>query len=275
MAIGTWRLAVPSYKTGYAQSAAQSAYPNLWNGLMSAWGIGLGNTGLTVPSVGKYNLPGVLTNMAPATDWVQTSKGLALNFTPTTEHLLCPVLNASGILPCTMLVYHRRDNTNGHYGAHIMSRGTDAHALGSYASTGNLATQWNSVAYDSGIDIPFTEWGLYATVITASGVVMHRFNESSGHVSATDATSITAGTFDAEVNIAHDIGMSNRYCPGDYIFGGIWSRALETSELRQLYENPLALFRLKPRFAMAPAAPAQGTITPAFITISNEYETFF
>lgn len=35
----------PSYKTGYAKSASESAYPELWDGLAGAWVPSLGNTG--------------------------------------------------------------------------------------------------------------------------------------------------------------------------------------------------------------------------------------
>ena len=70
----------PSYATGYAKNASQSAHPNLWDGLVGAWMPSLGVTGETLRDVSGNGNHGTLTNMDAATDWVGTSKGLALDF---------------------------------------------------------------------------------------------------------------------------------------------------------------------------------------------------
>jgi hypothetical protein len=41
----------PSYATGYAKNASQSAHPNLWDGLVGAWMPSLGVTGETLRDV--------------------------------------------------------------------------------------------------------------------------------------------------------------------------------------------------------------------------------
>ena len=74
------RLTEPSFKAGYAQSPSESAHPNLWDGLAGAWMPSLGVTGNTLKDVSGNRNDGTLTNMDTATDWVATSKGLALDF---------------------------------------------------------------------------------------------------------------------------------------------------------------------------------------------------
>jgi len=75
----------PSYKADYAKSADESASPHLWNGLVGAWMPSLGVTGDTLRDVSGNGNHGTLTNMDAATDWVATSKGLALDFDKTND----------------------------------------------------------------------------------------------------------------------------------------------------------------------------------------------
>ena len=78
--IGPAKQTPPSYASGYAKSASESANPNLWDGLVGAWMPSLGVTGDTLRDVSGNGSHGTLTNMDAATDWVATSKGLALDF---------------------------------------------------------------------------------------------------------------------------------------------------------------------------------------------------
>jgi len=75
----------PSYKADYAKSADESASPHLWNGLVGAWMPSLGVTGDTLRDVSGNGNHGTLTNMDPATDWVTSEKGLALDFDKTND----------------------------------------------------------------------------------------------------------------------------------------------------------------------------------------------
>ena len=70
----------PSYATGYAKNASESASPNLWKGLVGAWMPSFGVTGETLKDVSGNGNDGTLTNMNPASDWVGTSKGQGLEF---------------------------------------------------------------------------------------------------------------------------------------------------------------------------------------------------
>ena len=81
----------PSYKAGYAKNAGESENPHLWKGLVGAWMPSLGVTGDTLRDVSGNGNDGTLTNMDAASDWVSTSKGLALDFDGTagsTDHIV-------------------------------------------------------------------------------------------------------------------------------------------------------------------------------------------
>ncbi len=76
-------LYLPSYEQGFAQSAGESADPNLWDGLSGLWLSSLGPTGLTLRNVSGRSNHGVLTNMDPATVWVAGRYGYGLSFVST------------------------------------------------------------------------------------------------------------------------------------------------------------------------------------------------
>lgn len=70
-------LARPSFATGYARSAAESASPNLFRGLVAAYLPILGNTGATWPDLIGGN-DGTMTNAL--TDWGVSQYGPVVNF---------------------------------------------------------------------------------------------------------------------------------------------------------------------------------------------------
>jgi len=58
----------------------ESAYPELWDGVVGAWCPSLGPTGLRLHDHSRRNNWGTLTNMDPATDWVVSGGQYALDF---------------------------------------------------------------------------------------------------------------------------------------------------------------------------------------------------
>ena len=70
----------PSWKQGFARSAAESENPHLWSGLVAAWYPALGPTGATLHDVSGHHNHGSLTNMSPASDWVVDENGYVLDF---------------------------------------------------------------------------------------------------------------------------------------------------------------------------------------------------
>ena len=84
----------PTWKQGFARSAGESAYPNLWKGLEFALVPELGPTGVTLREVigGEH---GTLTNMEVATDWIVDDGAYCLETNATDEHINVPAPNMS------------------------------------------------------------------------------------------------------------------------------------------------------------------------------------
>ena len=68
---------IPSYKSGYARSAAESSVPHLWDGLKGLWMPTLGRTGLTLRDVSGNRNHGTLTN---GPTWVPGPNGTVIDF---------------------------------------------------------------------------------------------------------------------------------------------------------------------------------------------------
>jgi len=77
----------PSFTQGYARNKAESAFPQLWDGLIGMWVPFLGPSSAILRDMNGYGNDGVLTSMDPATDWVVGGNprlpGYALNFDDT------------------------------------------------------------------------------------------------------------------------------------------------------------------------------------------------
>lgn len=84
----------PSRGQGYARNKAQSAFANLWDGLVGHWAPPLGPTGLTLFDVSGNGNHGALTNMDAATDWVVGEKGYALDYGGASDFVDIPNVDA-------------------------------------------------------------------------------------------------------------------------------------------------------------------------------------
>lgn len=70
----------PTWKSGFARSAGESAYPNLWKGLIGAWSMGLGPTGGTLRDVSGFSNHGTLVNFEIGDDWIVDDGRYTLDF---------------------------------------------------------------------------------------------------------------------------------------------------------------------------------------------------
>ncbi len=81
---------LPSYEQGFARDASEAANPNLWEELLFNWHGPLGVTGATAWDVSGFSNDPALTNMDPATDWVTTERGWALELDhDASQYLTC------------------------------------------------------------------------------------------------------------------------------------------------------------------------------------------
>lgn len=104
---------VPSYRNGFARFAGESRYPHLRRGLVGAWCPSLGPTGNVLHDwSGRWNR-GTLTNMDPATDWVVSGQGYALDFDGSNDYVDCGTATPLNLTRFTIAAWLRSAGSGG------------------------------------------------------------------------------------------------------------------------------------------------------------------
>ncbi len=134
------RLHTPNWRQGFARHRHQSAYPDLWDGLLGAWLPALGPTGWTLFDVGGRGQHGILTSMDPATDWVTAGHrrlAMSLEFARGGELVDIPNLAVTAAEGNLWGTWFRSSNaeSGGHY---LLSRA----AIGSTSFVNVYSTDW-------------------------------------------------------------------------------------------------------------------------------------
>jgi len=241
------RSARPSYASGFARSAGESANPGLWRGLFGAWVPMLGNTGGILRDV-VGGCHGTLTNMEPATDWVRNglrTPGSDDTISIDTKDQLrdVPLGDWSVVLDVTPheltvdtaslawsgtddLVFYVNENSGGgRIRIFWRDRGGSHHNY--VTGPGHTNTRMHVVfTFDS---VQETSWLYFNGVLVSTDTV---FPNDGDEGPFTDVwISSFAGSQFADQTI-HSIG--------------VYSRVLQLNETQQLYADPLAPFRRKP-----------------------------
>ncbi len=254
-------LLIPSYAQGFARNAAESANPNLWDRLVGLWAPHLGPTGLTLWDWSGYSNNGVLTNMNPATDWVTSRLGWALNFPDATDRVSAS--SSESLSQWTLWALIRP--TGGWSSAeaaddYLLEVGLDANNRAFIYLNDDGAIRHLSV---SGVTVRIaataqTSWNeqYYSVVGTSDGSLIRVYVD--GVVGSTTAAHQGLGTIPT-VTLGYDgIEDEGRGLTGRIAIAGIWSRALVSSEIQHLFRDPHALTRLRSQPYAVPAAAAVG-----------------
>lgn len=260
------RLYTPSWKQGFAGRAAESAYPGLWKGLVSAHSPGLGKTGLTLRDISGYGNHGLLTDMDPATDWILADHpvgGHALQFNGIDESVVMGTDYRRPVKEIGISFWMRVDvmPVGGYHDimigdANLTSLGA-GWAIQCY-NTNRIrfwVNHWNNNAADF---IPFTDttgWhhivGIYdgATIkVWVDGVLGGTTDTYTSNIDYTDATGLELG----QGYIAGDGWYEGRL--GGVI--AVYNRVITDVERKLLFDLPLALITPRARiFPVAAAAP--------------------
>ena len=252
-------LLIPSCKSGFARNAAESEYPNLWDGLVGLWAPFLGPTGLTLFDWGGRKNHGMLTNMDPATDWVATEKGWALDVLGATQRIqhTAPFHNVSAF-SFTLWIYPFTDDCDylGKWSGFNNPGGDTQHLL-------RGTTQWDwfvrnaadsaNTSVSSVGNIVVNAWSFVAGVADGSNLILY----IRGAATETSSSAF-AGPYIPPSNDlwafgrAHNTGTPNaRYAMGSY-----YNRALPLDEIQQLYVDPHALLTLRQEVFASTAAPS-------------------
>ena len=215
----------------------ESAFPELWDGVVGAWAPCLGPTGSRLHDMSRRANWGTLTNMDNATDWVVRDGQYALDFDGSNDVVRNTTPNITLTTQATFSCWMRFTGSGGFRSA-----------FGLYASaTGNymVLTTLNNVPYTElrtstgaiGLGIGGTgfdtrnQWLHLVTFYTNSLAQMY----VNGTLFAQDTTS--RGTFGAITII--DVGDGGNFSLpflGTVDDCVIWNRALSQNEIRQLYQ---------------------------------------
>ena len=245
------RLTEPSFKAGYAQSPSESAHPNLWDGLAGAWMPSLGVTGDTLRDVSGNRNDGTLTNMDAASDWVATSKGLALDMLSPDDSINAGFMSDFSDELTINIV--EKTNNNGD-GIRISVGSTTAANFGfQNISSDSLrlfcrpASQ-SYVVVDSATGIRDTSsFSTYSVVFNRGAVTFFKngkkYSQHTFGLSALPPSTneLTIGAF-AGYNIG---GTYQRQFTSLHLY----NRALRPDEIQTLYVDSLAPFRKKQQIA--------------------------
>ena len=246
----------PSFKSGWARSAATSASPELWRGLQGAWCPAMGNTGATLRDLSGRGNHGTLLNMDPGTDWVMSPDGPALDMDGTNDSVslnsaVTDIITTAAAFSITQRVYitdTTADSTmfgawsgnyilwrdeyapGDRYGLAVLSVDDINYVTWTAAGTA-IANQWQTVTAVYNIPentVTFYIDGQLQTGLAGSGLALPK-------KSTTQATAIGADK----------VGSTSRTLTGQISNTYLHTRAISQREAMTLHRDPLAPFRLR------------------------------
>ncbi len=258
----------PSYAAGFARNAAQSENPGLWRGLVGLWAPSLGPTGLRLFDHSGFGNHGTLTNMDPASDWVATDEGWALEFVKDANQYVAntALANLSG-QTFTLFMRYRLDSfdisgsiffssDNAAGGDLFFQLGAGAkrvdYAGGSFICNG-LPANWQD--------------GEWHTLVFAFSSAPSQSMYVDGRLVGSDTDNHTAWTAGAKNNqIGHYVSGANWDWDGAISLFGVAARTWTASEAQQLHVDPHVLLRPRRRVFAVAVAPTDGVARMMFLT---------
>lgn len=252
-------LLIPSYAQGFAPRDGPPENPGLWKGLVGFWAPHLGPTGLTLRDWSGFQNHGTLTSMDPATDWMSSLYGWALDFDGTDDYVDCGASASLNVQDCFSITANIRRRVIGT--SHpIVAKKDNGGTYPGYAfrvwSTNLLAVHLNhdEEAWEFG-NATLTNNQRYSVAWTYDGTTSLLYIDGQldatlpmAKSSAAPAVSMRIGrsTFDAQ-KFNGQIGRIS-----------IYNRILAPSEIQHLYADPHALTRLRRRVFASTVAPPIG-----------------
>jgi len=238
----------PSYKSGFARSAAESSSPGLWPD--HAWCPTLGATGEVVHDVAGF-LDGTLaTGMDPASDWVASKFGPVIAFDGASDDItvgtgVTEAIQAASALSITMRIFCTDSaSDNALFGSwpnnFLLWRdengGSDRYG---FATKDPVPT----ITYGSNASAKTNQWQtvtvVYNTVANDCSLWIDGVSDT---VTGGSAPTIT-GTAQSAAIGADFSGDNSRVFNGRIAETLLHHRVLAPSEIRQLHSDPLAPFR--------------------------------
>lgn len=220
----------------------ESAYPELWDGVIGAWAPCLGPTGLRLHDHSRYNNWGTLTNMDAATDWAVSDGQYALDFDGVNDCVLMgsPPLISGAFPRLTKSLWVRIRDTS-----------ALKYLFADFNAAGNLSRL--SISHDTvfrAFQNTATSLASTTTIVTGEWyMVTVARNDGTGASNTGSIGLYVNGRLEASATYSYSspvlqasgeqLGRSNATF-GDYPNAQIaeaqmWSRTLSANEIRHLY----------------------------------------
>jgi hypothetical protein len=216
----------------------ESAYPELWDGVIGAWAPCLGPTGSRLHDHSGRNNWGTLTNMDPPTDWVVSDGQYALDIFDD-QHVDAGTLQGEPLSgPFSMSCWARNMTSSGPDFAPFAKATIDdlyeGAMLYSASPTSSLVAYWRGGSRATGATIVTnrTTWTLLGICWTGAQaqVIVN------GRIDGTGATATAPAAGASPISIGRYRYFDNRSMRGQVDDCIIWRRCLSPNEWRQLYQ---------------------------------------
>lgn len=232
---------LPSFKQGFARSAAESAHPELWRGLTAAWTPELGRTGNTVLDWSGQRLHGQCIGSL----WDIDASGNLLAFSGSFSYIALPsrLPFSKNAYTYSLRVYPASSSSDQQWllSDHYFASTNRGHGLVYRGDTAVVMLRHGSAiaATSTGIVSPLAWHHIVATYNGRSAAIWIDGVRNVTHVAS--ATDPDAGQMSCLASLI----------PGSGPFSGklasilFYSRVLSDREIRRLHRDPPALFRLR------------------------------
>ena len=221
---------MPNFGRVQARYGAESERPNLWTGLQALWTPPVTPTGLTWRDQSMHHNHGTLTNMDPATDWVPSPHGWALDFDGSDDHVMIPIKPL--LAPLTIVIIAAIRSTASYLCPIGVGPTQALHLYPTISGTIRLSSRYKAWAYDNtGVPrLALGEFGTYTFVVDADNLYLY-LNGKQIWTSARTATPAAATL----IKIGCRMGTTPFYFDG--IISSVWTynRALLPAEIADLY----------------------------------------
>lgn len=278
-------VAPSSYQGGYARTPHESLHPEYWQGLVAAWIPQLGVTGLGLRDVSGRSNHGTLTDMTPASDWVQgdlaRAPGWVLDYDGSNDYVRIGQHASLRPATITVIAWVKPSASPGAWAVVVnhpyrTTGWTDPFV--SWQITRNSTNGYTTFAGSTGgalfqtDDTGGTEWSSqtwFQAALVYDGETA--FGYINGVQTSSDATPTGALSYDGSTPDV-SIGQRSPHSVGDFLSGQIgpilvYNRPLSPAQIYKLYTDPLAPFREQSEvFAFVPQAGG-AALSPMFFLL--------
>lgn len=235
----------PSFQQGFARSIGESAFPDLWRGLVGLWAPEAGYQGITtLKDFSGYGNHGTLNGSMTNSDWLIGKNGYALDFDGTDDYIRIPDSPSLRFVTYgTIMTWLKWDGVAAY--ALIVSKKDGAadyvqntgYMFYLVSATANDIIAGNSVDISSYLkrntDSIDTNWHHWAAVYNNLTLTLYKDGIEQGGSYSHDPQAVTAGTADLLIGARTLAGATPS--GGPFYDLRIYNRALSASEIMQSY----------------------------------------